>query len=116
MFFCQMRLQLFFFVFFFFKQKTAYDMLRSLVGSEMCIIERKAGVSAVRRLEVALRAGGMPKNEAMRLISEMKSSLRAGGASGDPGAGGGSAEAKKAAKQAANTAASLTNILENCNG
>ena len=23
--------------FFFFKQKTAYDMLRSLVGSEMCI-------------------------------------------------------------------------------
>ena len=25
------------FLFFFFKQKTAYDMLRSLVGSEMCI-------------------------------------------------------------------------------
>ena len=25
------------FVFFFFKQKTAYEMLRSLVGSEMCI-------------------------------------------------------------------------------
>ena len=24
-------------VFFFFKQKTAYEMLRSLVGSEMCI-------------------------------------------------------------------------------
>jgi ATP-dependent protease ClpP protease subunit len=77
----------------------------------------KASVSAVRRLEVALRAGGMPKNEAMRLISEMKSSLRAGGATGDPGvAGGGTAETKKAAKQAAITAASLTNILENCNG
>ena len=28
------------FVFFFFKQKTAYDMLRSLVGSEMCIGDR----------------------------------------------------------------------------
>src|SRR5678815_6052817 len=27
----------FFFCFFFFKQKTAYEMLRSLVGSEMCI-------------------------------------------------------------------------------
>ena len=26
--------------FFFFKQKTAYDMLRSLVGSEMCIRDR----------------------------------------------------------------------------
>ena len=25
------------FIFFFFKQKTAYEMLRSLVGSEMCI-------------------------------------------------------------------------------
>eukprot|EP00658_Telonema_sp_P-2_P042054 TRINITY_DN30140_c0_g1_i1.p1 TRINITY_DN30140_c0_g1~~TRINITY_DN30140_c0_g1_i1.p1 ORF type:complete len:112 (+),score=28.47 TRINITY_DN30140_c0_g1_i1:40-375(+) len=29
-----------FFVFFFFKQKTAYEMLRSLVGSEMCIRDR----------------------------------------------------------------------------
>src|SRR5674536_133491 len=30
------------FVFFFFKQKTAYEMLRSLVGSEMCIRDRSA--------------------------------------------------------------------------
>ena len=29
-------------VFFFFKQKTAYEMLRSLVGSEMCIRDRAA--------------------------------------------------------------------------
>ena len=29
-----------FFSFFFFKQKTAYEMLRSLVGSEMCIRDR----------------------------------------------------------------------------
>ena len=28
------------FVVFFFKQKTAYEMLRSLVGSEMCIRDR----------------------------------------------------------------------------
>ena len=28
------------FIFFFFKQKTAYEMLRSLVGSEMCIRDR----------------------------------------------------------------------------
>ena len=31
---------LMFFCFFFFKQKTAYEMLRSLVGSEMCIRDR----------------------------------------------------------------------------
>ena len=28
-------------VFFFFKQKTAYEVLRSLVGSEMCIRDRR---------------------------------------------------------------------------
>ena len=28
---------------FFFKQKTAYEMLRSLVGSEMCIRDRLVG-------------------------------------------------------------------------
>ncbi len=32
-------------VFFFFKQKTAYEMLRSLVGSEMCIRDRTTRVS-----------------------------------------------------------------------
>ena len=31
-------------VFFFFKQKTAYEMLRSLVGSEMCIRDRRCAV------------------------------------------------------------------------
>ena len=40
---------------FFFKQKTAYEMLRSLVGSEMCIRDRSgAGQSA--RLVVAGRS------------------------------------------------------------
>ena len=29
-----------FFVFFFFKQKTAYEIMPSLVGSEMCIRDR----------------------------------------------------------------------------
>jgi len=45
----------------------------------------RASASAVRRIESALRASGMPKNEALRLLSEFKTSLRAGGASGDPG-------------------------------
>ena len=46
----------------------------------------KASASAVRRLEAALRAGGMPKSEAMRLISEFKSGLGdpTGGGEGDP--------------------------------
>lgn len=46
----------------------------------------KAGASAVRRIESALRASGMPKNEAMRLISEIKTSSGdpAGSGEGDP--------------------------------
>ena len=34
-------------LFFFFKQKTAYEMLRSLVGSEMCIRDRADCVKSV---------------------------------------------------------------------
>src|SRR5690606_7422034 len=46
----------------------------------------KATASAVRRIESALRASGMPKSEAMRLISELKSSAGdpAGSGTGDP--------------------------------
>lgn len=46
----------------------------------------KATASAVRRVESALRASGMPKSEAMRLISELKSSVGdpAGSGTGDP--------------------------------
>ena len=35
-------------VIFFFKQKTAYEMLRSLVGSEMCIRDRNSSVTSQR--------------------------------------------------------------------
>ena len=46
----------------------------------------KASASAARRIEAGLRASGMPKSEAMRLISEIKSSAGdpAGGGEGDP--------------------------------
>lgn len=46
----------------------------------------KASISAVRRMESALRASGMPKSEAVRLISEFKSSAGdpAGRGEGDP--------------------------------
>ncbi len=48
-----MRVELF--VFFFFKQKTAYEMSASLVGSEMCIRDRTTRVSTtgMRWLEQA---------------------------------------------------------------
>ena len=36
------------FLFFFFKQKTAYEMLRSLVGSEMCIRDSHGRVVPAR--------------------------------------------------------------------
>lgn len=46
----------------------------------------KASASAVRRIEAGLRAGGMPKSEAMRLISEFKSGAGdpVGSGEGDP--------------------------------
>lgn len=52
-------------------------------------IEKGAGktsASSARRIEAALRASGMPKSEAMRLISELKSSAGdpAGSGEGDP--------------------------------
>ena len=54
-------------LFFFFKQKTAYEMLRSLVGSEMCIRDRfsAAGangdeISACLVTTIARQADGTP--------------------------------------------------------
>ena len=68
-----------------------------------------AKASAVRRLEAALRAS-MPKNEAMRLISDFKTSLRAGGAPRDAGTTGGDDAA--ALSTTAALAASLTTIIK----
>jgi ATP-dependent protease ClpP protease subunit len=67
--------------------------------------------SAVRRLEAALRASGMPKSEAMRLISQFKTSLGdpAGDGAGDP-TDNGSRDAADFSETAA-LAASLTNIF-----
>ena len=49
-----------FLVFFFFKQKTAYDMLRSLVGSEMCIrdsMKESPGISDVSSCDILAEIG-----------------------------------------------------------
>lgn len=68
-----------------------------------------ANASAVRRLEAALRHGGMPKSEAVRLISEFKSSV------GDPTGSGEGDPAERDRKvdisKTAALAASLTTIL-----
>jgi len=67
--------------------------------------------SAVRRMEAALRSSGMPKSEAMRLISQFKSSA------GDPAGNGEGDPTKPVAPPAAQIqpnaalAANLTNIL-----
>lgn len=72
----------------------------------------KASASTVRRIEAALRASGLPKTEAMRLISEFKSGLGdpAGGGAGDP-TGHGSRDAAVLQSTAAH-AVSLTSILK----
>ena len=44
-------------MFFFFKQKTAYEMLRSLVGSEMCIRDRSTGAPTIRTTGAIARPG-----------------------------------------------------------
>ena len=41
--------------------------------------EEKPAALAVRRMENALRSSGIPRSEAMRLISEFKASLRDAG-------------------------------------
>ena len=52
-------------VFVFFKQKTAYEMLRSLVGSEMCIrdrsLTRRSGLTPVAFKVSSARVRPMPK-------------------------------------------------------
>jgi ATP-dependent protease ClpP protease subunit len=73
--------------------------------------DAKASVAAVRRLEAALRAGGMPKSEAVRLISEVMSGLGdpAGSGAGDPTERDGATPV--ALQSTAAIAASLTEIL-----
>lgn len=72
--------------------------------------DAKASAAAVRRLESALRASGMSKSEAVKLISEFKSSAGdpAGSGEGDPTG----RAAPASLSEAAALAASLTNIIQ----
>lgn len=71
--------------------------------------EGKAKARAERRMEAALRSTGMPKSEAMTMISEIKSSSGdpAGPGEGDPTAG-----ALPSLSATAALAASLTTLIE----
>ena len=55
-----------FVLFFFLQQKTAYEMLRSLVGSEMCIRDRSVGKI---RVPVVVRLQGTNAQEAREIIN-----------------------------------------------
>ncbi len=46
--------------FFFFKKKTAYEMLRSLVGSEMCIRDRVGVAKHIDSLGIPVLAMSLP--------------------------------------------------------
>eukprot|EP00831_Metopus_contortus_P004533 TRINITY_DN11680_c0_g1_i1.p1 TRINITY_DN11680_c0_g1~~TRINITY_DN11680_c0_g1_i1.p1 ORF type:complete len:159 (+),score=54.21 TRINITY_DN11680_c0_g1_i1:45-521(+) len=60
------------FVFFFFKQKTAYEMQRGLVGSEMCIRDRYMGAGAFTDVfQTMFRQGSIVK-----MLGEMRSETK----------------------------------------
>lgn len=74
--------------------------------------ETKAAANAVRRIEAAMRAAGMPRSEAQRLISDFKSSLSDSAGSGARDATGRGPSDSAALSTTAALAASLTSILK----
>lgn len=72
--------------------------------------EAKASANSVRRVEAAIRASGLPRSEAQRLIHEFKSSLSDSAGSGARDATG-RGRPSAAAQEAAASAVALTNIL-----
>lgn len=74
--------------------------------------EGAAQASAVRRIEAAMRASGLPRSEAQRLISDFKSSLSESTGGGAPDATGRGLSDSAALSTTAALAASLTNILK----
>lgn len=73
--------------------------------------EGKASANAVRRVEAAMRAAGLPRSEAQRLISDFKSSLSDSAGSGARDATGRGPSDSAALSTTAALAASLTTIL-----
>src|SRR5450756_2850372 len=61
---------MFLFYFFFFKQKTAYEIMPSLVGSEMCIRDRRAAVHARGRPQPREPTHGRHAGDRVDLVDE----------------------------------------------
>ena len=74
--------------------------------------DTKATASAVRRVEAAMRAAGLPRSEAQRLIHDFKSSLSDSAGSGVLDATGRGLSDSAALSNTAALAASLTTILK----
>lgn len=74
--------------------------------------ETKAQASAVRRIEAAMRAAGLPRSEGQRLIHDFKSSLSDSAGGGERDATGRGPRDAAALSTTASLAASLTNILK----
>ncbi|AZR95106.1 peptidase [Bordetella trematum] len=72
----------------------------------------KTSASAVRRVEAVMRAAGLPRSEAQRLISDFKSSLSDSAGSGVRDATGRGMGHPAALSTTADLAASLTTILK----
>lgn len=83
-----------------------------LLASDQIAEGEKASAAAVRRLEAALRASGMSRSEAMRLISEFKSSLRDAAGSGERDATDRGESESAALREAAAVAASLISHIK----
>ncbi|OZI64611.1 head maturation protease, ClpP-related [Bordetella genomosp. 4] len=73
--------------------------------------DSKASASAVRRIEAAIRAAGLPRSEAQRLIHDFKSSLSDSAGGGERDATGRDPSDSVALSTTAQLAASLTNIF-----
>lgn len=91
------------------EQGYAHELLEADQTSKT---EAKSPAAAVRRIEAALRASGLPRSEAQRVIHEFKSSLSDSAGSGARDATGRGPSDSAALRSTAALAASLTTILK----
>jgi len=84
----------------------------ALLASDQTKEADQPAAAAVRRLEAALRASGMPRSEAMTLISEFKSSLRDAAGNGERDATGRGASDSAALRESSAIASSLINRFQ----
>lgn len=82
-----------------------------LPSDQVSKADARASASVVRRVEAAMRAAGLPRSEAQRLIHDFKSSLSDSAGGGERDATGRGLSDSAAFSETAALAASLTSIL-----